>query len=385
MKLRLSLIALVVLSVAALWLYRQQLSQTPEISASILEFEGSSDNAELFERAITPREFVFPEDFGPHQDYQTEWWYYTGNVATVNGRRFGYQLTFFRRGLVPPALAESTEETSSFRATDAYMAHFALTDVQTVRHFQEERFQRGAAGVAGASGEPYEVWLDNWSVEEVGPDIYKLKAETSDPNISISFTLTGMKPPALNGDEGLSQKGDEAGNASYYYSQTRLETYGEIRLDGQRYTVTGFSWKDHEFGTTALPPDTVGWDWFSLQLAGGLEVMYYQFRKEDGTIGIHSLGTIVYPDGSTEKISLDEITLEVIKTWESPHTSATYPAMWEITIPKLSLDITVVPLISDQEMRNSTTYWEGAVEVIGTHEGFGYVEMTGYTGILPVF
>lgn len=385
MKLRLSLIVLVVLSVAALWLYRQQQSQTPEITASILEFEGSSNNAELFERAITPKEFVFPEDFGPHQDYQTEWWYYTGNVATVNGRRFGYQLTFFRRGLVPPALAESTEVMSSFRATDAYMAHFALTDVQTVRHFQEERFQRGAAGVAGASGEPYEVWLDNWSVEEVGPDIYKLKAETSDPNISISFTLTGMKPPALNGEEGLSQKGDEAGNASYYYSQTRLETYGEIRLDGQRYTVTGFSWKDHEFGTTALPPDTVGWDWFSLQLAGGLEVMYYQFRKEDGTIGIHSLGTIVYPDGSTEKISLDEITLEVTKTWESPHTSATYPAMWDITIPKLNLDITVVPLISDQEMRNSTTYWEGAVEVIGTHEGFGYVEMTGYTGILPVF
>ena len=358
--------------------------QSNIIQSSLISTLPDPVDTSQFDQATDPTFLSFPDAFGPHEDFQTEWWYYTGNVQTTEGERFGYQLTFFRRSLV--SQPSNTEDESSLRTTQAYMAHLAITDATRVQHYQAERFQRGAGGVAGAQASPYEVWLDNWAVEEVGDGIYKLKAEevTLDGHeLRLDFTLTAMKPPVLHGNNGLSQKGQEVGNATYYYSQTRLETYGEIKIDSQSYTVTGFSWKDHEFGTTALGENIVGWDWYSFQLEDGTELMLYKLRNEDGSIAPTSNGTLVYEDGTTKPINWSEVEIAVREEWESSNSSGIYPSQWEIRIPSEAIDITIVPLISDQEMTNSTIYWEGAVQISGSHSGYGYVELTGYGGPLP--
>lgn len=375
-------IALIGLVVFLLIQYLQP--QSNIIQSSLISTLPDPVDTSGFEQATDPTFLSFPDAFGPHEAFQTEWWYYTGNVQTIEGERFGYQLTFFRRSLIPHLSNE--EDESSLRTTQAYMAHLAITDATRVQHYQAERFQRGTGGVAGAQASPYEVWLDNWVVEEVGNGIYKLKAEemTLDGHeLRLDFTLTAMKPPVLHGNNGLSQKGQEVGNATYYYSQTRLETYGEIKIDSQSYTVTGFSWKDHEFGTTALGENIIGWDWYSFQLEDGTELMLYKLRNEDGTIAPTSNGTIVYEDGTAKPINWSEVEIAVTNQWESPHSSGIYPSQWEIQIPSESIDITVVPLIADQEMTNSTIYWEGGVQISGSHTGYGYVELTGYGGPLP--
>lgn len=334
-----------------------------------------------FARADGPRGFSFPQDHGPHPDYQTEWWYYTGNLVTADGRHFGYQLTFFRRALEP--LSDVAERPSGWATSQVYMAHLALTDVTGRDYTATERVARGAAGLAGAQADPYRVWLEDWSVEQGAPGVTLLHAAAE--GVELDLRLDEVKAPVLQGEDGYSRKGPEPGNASYYYSLTRLQTGGTVTAAGQSYTVEGLSWMDHEFSTSALSAGQVGWDWFSLQLDDGSEVMLYQVRHADGSVDPLSAGTFVAPDGTTTPLqaAAGDTAIEVLDTWRSPHTGADYPARWRIAIPSQGLALTVEPWLADQELNVSYAYWEGAVRLSGERDGQpvsgnGYVELTGY-------
>lgn len=339
-------------------------------------------SAEGFERVLEEREFTFPADHGAHDEYQTEWWYYTGNLSAENGRRFGYQLTFFRRALLPPA--ERVERSSDWAADQVYFAHFALTDVENGQFHAYERFSRGSAGLAGAMGTPtFSVWLDHWRVEQIDNQNYLLNA--SQNGISLDLMLTDMKGPVFHGKNGVSQKGAQAGNASYYISLTRLATSGEVRLNDVIYPVKGTTWMDHEFGTSALGEGQIGWDWFSIQLDDGSELMLFTLRREDGSIDPYSSGTLIRADGSIRPLAVEEFEIVVRDIWTSPASGARYPAGWELRIPDEGIELSVEPLMAGQELRLSFTYWEGAVSVTGEAggkalSGQGYVELTGYAG-----
>lgn len=351
---------------------------------NLLPLEGAGQ----FERIEGPRPLTFPVDHGPHPEYQTEWWYYTGNLAGLDGQRFGYQLTFFRRALLPED--QRIERSSAWALEQVYMAHFTVTAAQPpagVPAFRSfERFERGAAGLAGATGQPaYSVWLRDWQVQQTAPDTYLLQAAAGDARLAL--TLVDRKGIILQGDQGYSQKGPEAGNASLYYSQTRLESSGELTLGGTTYPVQGFSWLDREISTSALSAGQVGWDWFALQLDDGSELMAYVLRRADGSIDRFSSGNWIAPDGSTTPLTRDDFQIEALDSWVSPHSGGTYPAQWQIDVPGQDLSVTVTPLVADQELDVSFVYWEGAVRVEGTRagqpvSGYGYVELTGYADSL---
>jgi predicted secreted hydrolase len=228
------------------------------LTASVAAAAPAQTGASGFARATGPRPLSFPADLGAHDDYQTEWWYYTGNLETAEGRHFGYQLTFFRRALVPPDARPT--RASDWGTTQVYMAHLALTDVGGNRHYAYQRMARGAAGLAGASAEPYRVWLDDWAV--AAGDGGALGLQAADGSISLHLDLRSTKPRVLQGEGGYSRKGPDPGNASYYFSETRIATEGTVKVDGRSYTVAGLSWMDHEFSTSALSAGQVGWDCF---------------------------------------------------------------------------------------------------------------------------
>jgi len=353
-----------------------RLEGRPQLVAPRVEATG-------FSRADRPREFRFPADYGPHPDFQTEWWYYTGNLTSVDGRRFGYQLTFFRRALTPPA--ERVDRASEWAADQVYMAHFAITDVGEKRHQAFERFSRGAVGLAGAASLPYRVWVEDWEVAQVADDPGVVRMQASLRDSTIDLRLVDRKGPILQGIQGYSQKGPGSGSASYYYSQPRLQTSGTVRINGESYRVQGWSWMDHEFSTSALSRDQIGWDWFALRLADGTDLMVFQIRRLDGTIDAFSSGSLIESDGTSQYLPLDAFSVEVTETWRSPHSGASYPMRWTVRVPSANLELQIEPHLRDQEMTLSYTYWEGAVSITGEHNGNpvvgdGYVEMTGYAG-----
>jgi predicted secreted hydrolase len=371
----LGLVALVAAAAALpAWLSRDE----PQVQARLVAL---AEGADGYRRAEGPVPLPFPETHGPHPDYQTEWWYYTGNLAADGGQHFGYQLTFFRRALVPPAQRQAR---SSAWATDqVYMAHFALTDVADQRYQAFERFSRGAAGLAGAQASPYRVWLEDWSVEEVGPGRVRLRA--TQEGLGLDLLLADEKGPILHGDGGYSQKGPDPGNASYYYTLSHLATSGTVTVGDAAYPVAGLSWMDHEFSTSGLTADQVGWDWFALQLDDGSELMVFQLRQNDGSVDPFSSGTWIAPDGSARHLPRDEFEIRVVDTWRSPRSGATYPAGWTVSVPAVELRLEIEPHLADQELNVSYAYWEGAVRIEGQRggqpvSGDGYVEMTGYAG-----
>jgi predicted secreted hydrolase len=337
-----------------------------------------------FKRAVPGYDWNFPRDTGSHPGYRTEWWYYTGHLDGPKGERFGYELTFFRTGLeYPPA-----NRASKWAADDLYFAHFAVTDISGRRFDYDERAARGVLGLAGAETDGQNVWLEKWSARIVDGE-HRLSAEGK--GWKLDLTAIPMKPPALHGQNGYSQKGAGFGHASNYYSYTRMRTTGTLKRNGQAIPVTGESWMDHEFSTDSLAPNQVGWDWFSLQLDNGEDVMLYRMRRTDGSSDPHSGGTWVGPRGETTALTLRDYQIESRETWTSPHTKITYPARWTVNIPARGLKIEVVPVMADQELETSrstgVTYWEGAVEVNGTLKGQpikgrGYVELSGYGGSL---
>ncbi|MDX1644126.1 MAG: lipocalin-like domain-containing protein [Thermoanaerobaculia bacterium] len=354
----------------------------------------SPGEMEGFARADEPRRFVFPDDHGPHPAFRTEWWYVTGNLTAVApsagssaGRDFGYQLTVFRSALEPPG-DEPRQEASDWRTDALYMGHLALTDIEAEEFLAFERFSRGAAGLAGAQAKPFRVWIEDWSLlEAAAPDdgIFPLLLVAADGEVGLELELVPEKPLVLQGDGGLSRKGASPGNASYYYSFTRLGTTGTVRVGERRWRVEGTSWLDREWSTSALEPGVVGWDWFALQLSDGRDLMVYRLRRDDGGTDPHSAGVLVEPDGDYEVVGASEFTLRETARWESPQSGAVYPAGWRLAIPAAEVDLVVEPRLAAQEHTGSVLYWEGAVTVDGTSagvevDGRGYVELTGYGG-----
>jgi predicted secreted hydrolase len=375
----LTLIGLLIVIAGGLawYLFRQEQEQS--VQAALVSAASPSTSAG-FARATGPRTFVFPEDHGAHPDYQTEWWYFTGNLASSTGERFGYQLTFFRRALLPPQ--ELPDRESDWATGQVYLAHFALTDVSRQEYQSFERIGRGAAGVSGAESPPFRVWLEDWQVRQVAPDTYRLVA--SQDGVALDLLLRDTKGPILQGDQGYSQKGPLPGQASYYYSLTRLKTDGTLESAGNSYTVAGDSWMDHEFSTSALSTNQVGWDWFSVQLDDNTELMFFQIRRADGSIDPFSSGALIGEDGTTISLGVEDFSIGVTDTWESPNSGATYPAGWMVTIPAHGISLEITPLLADQEFTGTYSYWEGAVSVngqspSGNRSGHGYVEMTGYS------
>lgn len=350
----------------------------PNASISVADaLRGANDQG--YAKALEPRPFHFPEDHGPHPDFRTEWWYYTGNLATREGRQFGFQLTFFRSALAPDMAPRSSE----WASRQAYLAHFTVTDVDGKRFPSFERWNRGALGLAGAQGSPFRVWLEDWSAEAMG-DAMRLRA--SENGTAIDLVLQPGKPPTLQGDRGLSQKNPEPGNASYYYSLTRMPAAGTIRAGGETFQVTGLAWMDREWSTSALGKDQVGWDWFALQLSDGRDLMLYQLRRTDGgddRVDPSSNGTVIGPRGETRHLNRSDFELQVRDRWQSPRSGASYPSGWRLRIPSEQIDLNIEPLLPDQELDVSFSYWEGAVRLEGASlgkpvQGRGYVEMTGY-------
>jgi predicted secreted hydrolase len=375
MRRNLLLAAMVIIPLAGILIYLSR-DTSPSTQARVL---AAAAPIEGFARTSGPQLLEFPAAHGPHPDYQTEWWYYTGNLDTAEGQHFGYQLTFFRRALLP--LSDEHARESNWAANQVYFAHFAITDVVGNQHYSFERFTRGAVGLADAQSDPYQVWLETWRVEQTGKDTYHLYAQNN--NLTLDLVLKDVKGPVLQGDHGYSQKGPDPGNASNYYSLTRLESSGNVQVSGKSYAVKGLSWMDHEFGTSELADNQVGWDWFALQLNDGSELMVYQFRRSDGSLDPFSSGTFIAPDGSTTHLNHDEFVIQSTDTWTSPLTQAEYPAQWTINIPSLDLVLDIEPYLADQEMDVSFAYWEGAVYITGHRGGQqvggdGYIEMTGY-------
>jgi predicted secreted hydrolase len=340
---------------------------------------------QTWQQAIGPWDWKFPRDHGAHPDFKTEWWYFTGNLVDTLDRKFGYQLTIFRQGVqFKPAQADS-----KWAVRDFYFGHLTVSDLSAARFHVAERVTRGALGEASAMTDRMDVVMGPWSIEQDRDERIQLSAREDD--IAIEFTARPLKPLILEGVKGLSKKGSEDGQASYYYSYPRLETTGTMRISDNTYTVTGESWFDHEFSTSMLGKDQVGWDWFCIQLDNHEEIMLYAMRTKSGAMDPSSEGTWVKIDGSTQRIEPGSFTIEKLGTWKSTASGATYPAGWHITIPGHKADLTVTPAMSDQELHLSKMgtldYWEGSSTIQGkvgatAVTGVGYTELTGYAGSL---
>lgn len=352
----------------------------------IASSEQSSSNqpqadSQSWREARTGYEFTFPRDHAAHNPYRIEWWYYTGNLETRSGRRFGYQLTFFRFGIMAEPI-----NPSRWAVRDLHMAHFAISDIEGKRFHFFERFNRAGVGWAGASSSDYRVWNEDWEARLEGSD-HLLKA--SDGEFAAVLRLAPSKDVVIHGENELSQKGAAAGNASHYYSITRFNTVGRIVVGGEAFEVTGLSWMDHEFGTSFLEKEQVGWDWFSIQLDDGRDLMLFQIRRADGSIDPRSSGTMIEADGRATHIPSGQFTLTQGETWKSEASGAGYPIKWTLDLPGYGLRLNVAAAFDSQELRTAestgVTYWEGSIKVEGSSgngkvQGRGYLEMTGYAG-----
>ncbi len=382
---RIFLPALLLLGVvASIFFWRRQQISAETTPPSNLIAALSDPQVEGFALATEPNNIEFPRDLGAHNDYQTEWWYYTGNLATAEGREFGFQFTIFRRALEPASEAQEIvdSEASEWRTEQVYLVHFTVSDIAEEQFYHSERYARGGAGLAGAQAQPYRVFVEDWFVEEVEDGDVVLSAENA--NYALNLNLTQTLPPILHGEGGLSAKSLEAGNASYYYSFVQQIAEGTVRIGDETFNVTGKAWKDHEYSTSVLTEGALGWDWFSLQFDDGSALMLFQIRREGGEIEPASSGTFVYPSGESVDIDREDWGLTVDNRWESGDTGASYPVAWSLDIPKIGLAVTGEAKMENQELvLTAGSYWEGAVEFTGTREGNaisaeGYIEMTGY-------
>ncbi len=330
-----------------------------------------------FERATVPRAFDFPDDHGPHPAFRDEWWYVTGNLDGEAGRRYGFQITFFRHGL----RRGRRPGESRWAGQDAWMAHFALSDVAGNRYTSFQRISREAVGLAGGQLNPFQVWLDDWRLEALLGRESTWRFRAGQDGIGIDLELEPRKPPVLQGNHGLSQKSAEVGNASYYYSMTRLAARGTVTAPGRVDPVSGLAWLDREWSTSMLAPDQAGWDWFSLQLNDGSDLMYFRMRRKDGSDDPHSSGAVFDAGGGSRPLALSDVSLRTLATWRSPG-GYDYPAGWRLELKPTGQRLVVRPALADQEFRHDARYWEGAVDVTdaGTGQllGRGYVELTGY-------
>jgi predicted secreted hydrolase len=351
--------------------------------ALVLALAAIPTAAPAWREASVGYEFVFPRDHASHPEFKIEWWYYTGNLQTAAGRRLGYQVTFFRVGIDPAPI-----NPSAWAVRDLYMAHLAVSDPADGRYRFDEKLTRGGPGLSGAATDRYRVWNEDWSAELDREGQHVIKAQSA--RAGVELVLAEGKRPVINGLNGISQKGAQAGNASHYYSLTRMPTRGTITVDGERFEVSGESWMDHEFGTSFLEREQQGWDWLSLQLSDGRELMIYQLRRADGSRDPRSSGTVVDQQGRATHLGVDDFSLaKAGQTVQAP-SGAVYPTAWIIQVPSQGLDLRVSTPLQNQELNTAAAgvaYWEGLVDVSGTSragpiQGRGYLEMTGYKGSL---
>lgn len=329
----------------------------------------------------------FPGDHGAHPDYKTEWWYYTGHLRSAEGRRFGFQLTFFRTRIDPiGAEIDWPRPASAWRTSQIYLAHAALSDLDRGEFIFRESAARGALNLAGVKRrvDQITVFVKDWKTR-IGPSLHRLKAATDE--FELDLELTPRKPPVLHGRDGYSRKGSSPERASCYYSFTRMEVRGRLVKAGETFAVEGLGWMDHEFSTAPLEPGLNGWDWFGLQLIDGSELMIYSLRQADGGMHPASSGTFVDAAGRAAHLEASDFTLEQLGQWRSPHSNAVYPARWRLKVPSQRLELTLAPQLDDQELRThqstGVVYWEGSISIDGTLggrgvDGQGYAELTGY-------
>ncbi len=355
-------------------------------------------SAAQWKEAAAGYTFVFPRDHASHPEYKIEWWYYTGNVAAKDGRRFGYQVTFFRVGVdAAPA------NRSRWAIRDLFMTHLAVSDPKGRRYRYSEKLTRGGPGLAGADVDRYHVWNEDWTASLDSSGRHLLQAHSTRDAlrgsqaaarsgqaagmVGIDLALDEGKPPAVNGINGINQKGSQPGNASHYYSLTRMPTKGTIAVDGETFTVTGESWMDHEFSTSFLEPEQRGWDWLSIQLSDNRELMLYQLRRADGARDPRSSGTLIDSNGKTTHLTNDDFTLTPGRSTFTSSNGAAYPTEWTVSIPSQRIELKVTTPLNDQELSlvrsTGVAYWEGMIDVTGRSagqhvKGHGYLEMTGY-------
>ena len=343
-----------------------------------------------FTQALTPRPFEFPRDHGPHPEFRQEWWYLTGNLDAADGERFGFELTFFRVALLPPApaaaaavAATAAGPASAWRTREIYVAHFAVTDVARGRFRFQQKLAREALGLAGAQATPLHVWLDDWSLEARPEEpAHPWRLHAAQPGYTLDLSLEPQSEPVPNGEAGLSRKSSQAGDATYYYSIPRLAVHGRLLRDGQPLELHGLAWLDREWGSGGLGPGEAGWDWFALQLEDGSALMFYALRDEHGGRDVHSAGTWIAAGGGARSLTDTDVSIAVTARWRNAF-GERYPAAWRIRVPALALELTVHPALAGQELRTTPPYWEGAVDVSGTRGGQalggrGYVELVGY-------
>jgi predicted secreted hydrolase len=343
--------------------------------------------ADGFQSVSGPCDFIFPRDHGAHPGFRTEWWYYTGHLKAAGGGAFGFQLTFFRRQLQPsdnrrdwPAPA------SAWRTQQIYLAHAALTDITGARHVMAEKMSRQTLGLAGAAtdGGRTRIFLHDWQALIANGE-HRLRMNA--PEFGLDLRLTPVKPPVAHGQQGYSRKGDRPEQASCYYSFSRLAARGRVRLEGREQAVSGTAWMDHEFSTAPLAEGITGWDWFSIQLDDGTDLMLFRLRLADGGLHPASSGTLIGPDGASRHLPREAMRIRPLRRWTSPQSGAVYPLDWEITLPGEALALTVRAALDAQEMLTTgstgVTYWEGSISVQGRAgekplSGRGYLELTGY-------
>jgi predicted secreted hydrolase len=336
--------------------------------------------ASQYRTALPDYRYEFPRDHFSHPDFQTEWWYYTGNLKSSDGHRFGFELTFFRQ-----AVNRDPSKTAAWEVKDLYLAHLALSDLDGGKFYHTERTNRSGPGIAGVSESRARIWNGNWQIQCQGSD---QKLQAIDERLELHLNLHSEKPPVIHGENGVSQKAEGPGRASHYISLTRLTTSGSITLRGRNYPVTGTSWMDHEFFTHQLDSNQTGWDWLSLQLADSTELMLFQIRRKDGSVDPYSAGTYIDAQGKSTHLRAGDFTLQPLEErWTSPITHAAYPVHWKIAVPKLAIELDASTPLASQELTGNSklgpNYWEGAIVLSGrrssqTLNGVGYLEMTGY-------
>lgn len=325
-----------------------------------------------------------PRDLYAHEGAQTEWWYYTGHLQTQSGRRFGFELVFFKRrtdldrvGIMPLRLI----------ANPLYLAHFAVTDESRNGFRYEHRKSTGGTFDlrAEASAERYFLRLGNWTVREAD-GAHILRATLGD-DLIFEANLKSTKPHVLNGHEGVGVSFKDEGEASRYFSWTRMQAEGLITWHGVTESFRGSAWMDREFGTWRTTDNQKGWDWFSIQLESGADLMVYHLRNLAGEPSPFSSGTFVDAEGEAMHLAREDFQLETLAYWTSPHTGARYPCRWRLRVPRFHIELEVTPVIEDQELDTRGTtmivYWEGACRVTGRHaeqetRGRAYVELVGY-------
>jgi predicted secreted hydrolase len=330
-------------------------------SLCILPLLGSSF---AYREALPGYNYRFPRDHFEHEDFRTEWWYYTGNVMAAGGERFGFELVFFRQGA-----RHESENKSAWVAEDLYLAHAAFTDVRGKKFWYDERLSRQGPGIAGANFDQRRIWNGNWSSLWNGEN-QTLDAVTE--HFRFHLQLTPVKPFVIQGENGVSQKAQGKGRASHYVSFPLLKVSGTMNA----LPVSGQAWMDHEWFTEQLAADQVGWDWFSVQLEDNTELMLFELRRKDGSIDPYSSGTFIYAGGRARHLRHEDFSLQPLKYWQK------YPVEWRLRVPSLNIDLTCRAVLPNQVLRakGGPDYWEGAVDYSGTQKGVGYLEMTGYEG-----